>query len=93
MQIYLCGSDGPAPESIPSLPDCLMQLFKRFTENSVMELYWCSYLCNANGGCKAVSGKAPCLRSFDSTDSVQFVAEMNIVKNRKMKKKMVGQRD
>lgn len=45
-----------------------------------MELYWCSYLCNANGGCKAVSGKAPCLRSFDSTDSVQFVAEMNIVK-------------
>lgn len=64
-----------------------MQLFKRFTENSVMELYWCSYLCNANGGCKAVSGKAPSLRSFGYTDSVQFVAEMNIVKYGKMKKK------
>lgn len=53
-----------------------------------MELYWRSYLCNANGGCKAVSGKASCLRSSDSTDSVQFVAEMNIVKYGKWKKKL-----
>lgn len=48
-----------------STTPCLMQLFKRFTENSAMELYWCSQFCDANGEREAVSGKAPSLRPFD----------------------------
>lgn len=44
---------------------CLMQLFKRFTENSALELYWCSYFCDANGEHEAVSGKAQPSQPFD----------------------------
>lgn len=79
-QTYLCSSDGPATESVPWLPDCLMQLFKRFTENSVMELYWRSYLYNANAGCKAVSGKAPSLRPFDYGFRAICGRKMNVIK-------------
>lgn len=54
---------------------CLMQLFKRFTENSVMELYWFSYLCDANVNVKPFLGKH-LLYSPAIIDSVPFLAEM-----------------
>lgn len=42
-----------------------MQLFKRFTENSALELYWCSYFCEANGEHEVVSGKEQSSQPFD----------------------------